>query len=160
MDRKGGTDWGSSVAILVDWTSILALGRQPVGLARRATYFHLLAQMKVGKAKCLNASDPTELHGWKENAVDDGSLGSIIGSSAKKTCGNESAHRDGSAGSHNSRTFLPKRWTRMAGVEALCFGYFHLCQQMKVTAGRAHRRAPPTGTSATSSYELPRPNQP
>jgi hypothetical protein len=31
----------------------------------------LLAQIKVGKAKCLNASDTTELHGWKENAVDD-----------------------------------------------------------------------------------------
>ena len=72
---------------------LIAYGRQPVGLARRATYFHLLAQMKVGKAKCLNASDPTELHGWKENAVDDEHLGSITGSSAKKTCGDESASR-------------------------------------------------------------------
>ena len=29
--------------------------------------------------------------------------------------------------------------------KALCFGYFHLCQQMKVTASRAHRRASATG---------------
>jgi hypothetical protein len=26
-------------------------------------------------------------------------------------------------------------------IQALCFGYFHLGPQMKVTAGRAHRRA-------------------
>jgi hypothetical protein len=51
-----------------------ALGRQPAGLARPATSFHLLAQMKGGKAKCPNASDPTELHGWKESSVDDGRL--------------------------------------------------------------------------------------
>jgi len=49
--------------------------------------------MKVGKAKCLNASDPIELHGWKENVVDDEPLGSITVSSAKKTCGDESASR-------------------------------------------------------------------
>jgi len=71
--------------------SFVAYGRQPVGLARLATSFHLLAQMKGGKAKCLNASDPTELHGWKENAVDGEQLGSITGSSDQKTCGDESA---------------------------------------------------------------------
>jgi hypothetical protein len=49
-------------------------GREPAGLARPATSFHLLAQMKGGKAKCLNASDPTELHGWKESSVDGGRL--------------------------------------------------------------------------------------
>jgi hypothetical protein len=49
--------------------------------------------MKGGKAKCLNASDPTELHGWKENAVDDEHLSSITGSSAQKTCGVESASK-------------------------------------------------------------------
>ena len=47
--------------------------------------------MKGGKAKCLNASHPTELHGWKENAVDGERLGSAIDSSAKKTCEDESA---------------------------------------------------------------------
>ncbi len=47
--------------------------------------------MKGGKAKCLNASDPTELHGWKENAVDGERLDFVIGASAKKTCGVESA---------------------------------------------------------------------
>jgi len=40
----------------------------------------------------LNASDPTELHGWKESSVDGEPLGSIIDSSAKKTCGDESAY--------------------------------------------------------------------
>ncbi len=70
---------------------MVALGREPVGLARLATSFHLLAQMKGGKAKCLNASHPTELHGWKENSVDGEPLGAIEGSSAKKTCGVESA---------------------------------------------------------------------
>src|SRR6267142_2667275 len=48
--------------------------REPVGLARRATYFHLLAQMKVGKAKCLNASDPIELHGKKIRLMTSGSV--------------------------------------------------------------------------------------
>jgi hypothetical protein len=47
--------------------------------------------MKVGKAKCPNASHPTELHGWKENAVDDEPLCSNAGSSAQRTCGVESA---------------------------------------------------------------------
>jgi hypothetical protein len=45
-----------------------------------------------GKAKCLNASDPTELHGWKESSVDGERLGSITGSSAQKTCGVESVY--------------------------------------------------------------------
>jgi len=66
-------------------------GESPPDFARQATSFHLLAQMKGGKAKCLNASHPTELHGWKENAVDGERLRSIEGSSAKKTCGDESA---------------------------------------------------------------------
>ena len=56
-----------------------SLGESPPDFARQATSFHLLAQIKGGKAKCPNASDPTELHGWKENAVDDEHLGSIIG---------------------------------------------------------------------------------
>jgi len=47
--------------------------------------------MKGGKAKCLNASHPIELHGWKESSVDAERLGPITGSSAKKTCGVESA---------------------------------------------------------------------
>ena len=48
-----------------------SLGESPPDFVRQPTSFHLLAQMKGGKAKCLNASDPTELHGWKENAVGD-----------------------------------------------------------------------------------------
>jgi len=49
---------------------LLPLGGSPPDFVRQPTSFHLLAQMKGGKAKCLNASDTTELHGWKENAVD------------------------------------------------------------------------------------------
>jgi hypothetical protein len=48
-----------------------SLGESPPDFVRQPTSFHLLAQIKGGKAKCLNASDTTELHGWKENAVDD-----------------------------------------------------------------------------------------
>ena len=40
-------------------------GREPAGLARPATSFHLLAQMKGGKAKCLNAS-PSDRIAWLE----------------------------------------------------------------------------------------------
>ena len=72
-------------------TDFFSLGESPPDFARQATYFHLLAQMKVGKAKCLNASDPIELHGWKESSVDGEHLCSITGSSAQKTCGVESA---------------------------------------------------------------------
>ena len=50
---------------------VFSLGESPPDFARQATHFHLLAQMKVGKAKCLNASDPTGLHGWKESSVDE-----------------------------------------------------------------------------------------
>jgi hypothetical protein len=38
--------------------------------------------MKVGKAKCPNASHPTELHGKKESSVDAEHRSSITGSSA------------------------------------------------------------------------------
>ena len=48
--------------------------------------------MKGGKAKCLNASDPTELHDLKESSVDAERLGSIAGSSVPKTCGIEGAY--------------------------------------------------------------------
>ena len=34
---------------------LFAACSSPPDFARLATYFHLLAQMKVGKAKCLNA---------------------------------------------------------------------------------------------------------
>jgi len=70
-----------------------------------ATYFHLLAQMKVGKAKCLNASDPTELHGWKESSVDAEHLCSTTGSSAQKTC--EKRERLGATGQYPDATATP-----------------------------------------------------
>jgi hypothetical protein len=56
-----------------------AYGREPAGLARPATSFHLLAQMKGGKAKCLNAS-PFDRIAWLESSVDGEHLGSITGS--------------------------------------------------------------------------------
>jgi hypothetical protein len=50
------------------------------------------------KAKCLNASHPTELHGWKENAVDAEHLGSITGAAIPEDCRETRAlRRDGSA---------------------------------------------------------------
>ncbi len=85
-----------------------SLGESPPDFARQATYFHLLAQMK-GKAKCLNASDPIELHGWKESSVDDEPLGSSTGSAIPEDCRETRAPRcDGSAPRLNSHTFLPK----------------------------------------------------
>jgi hypothetical protein len=46
-------------------------GREPAGFRPAADLLSFVwQQIKVGKAKCLNASDTTELHGWKENAVD------------------------------------------------------------------------------------------
>jgi hypothetical protein len=73
-------------------------GREPAGLARPATSFHLLAQMKGGKAKCLNASDPTELHGWKESSVDAEHLNSISASAILEDLRETRApRRDGSA---------------------------------------------------------------
>jgi hypothetical protein len=56
-----------------------AYGREPAGLARPATSFHLLAQMKGGKAKCLNAS-PFDRIAWQEGSVDGESFDSVIGS--------------------------------------------------------------------------------
>ena len=121
MDRKGGTDWGSSVAILVDWTSILALGRQPVGLARRATYFHLLAQMKVGKAKCPNASDPIELHGKKVRLMTSGSVQPLARPSQKTR---EKRERLDATGQHLDPTATPS--CRSFGLGSLAFRHFAL----------------------------------
>jgi hypothetical protein len=62
--------------------------------------------MKGGKAKCLNASDPTELHGWKESSVDDEHLGSINGSAIPEDLRETRApRRDRSALRPNSHTF-------------------------------------------------------
>jgi len=56
--------------------------------------------MKGGKAKCLNASDTTELHGRKENAVDDEHL--------------RLAHRVG------YRRTLAEQYARRAHLSFLC----------------------------------------
>jgi hypothetical protein len=54
--------------------------------------------MKGGKAKCLNASDPTELHGWKESSVDAEHLNSISASAILEDLRETRApRRDGSA---------------------------------------------------------------
>ena len=42
-----------------EW-KVVAGRESPPDSARPAGNFHLLAQMKVTKAKCLNASDPSE----------------------------------------------------------------------------------------------------
>jgi hypothetical protein len=43
--------------------------------------------------------------------------------------------------------------TGQIAFQALCFGYFHLCQQMKVTACRAHRRAAAKLTTAQADAQ-------
>ncbi len=79
--------------------------RQPVGFRPgRATYFLLLAQKKVGKEKSLNTSGRLVSH---EGSVDPDRGSSQAASSRQKS--------------------------RPNAVRALCFGYFHLGQQMKVT---------------------------
>ncbi|MBS0445312.1 MAG: hypothetical protein JSR59_05100 [Proteobacteria bacterium] len=50
----------------------LSLARQPAGLGRQPTYFHLLAQMKVGKAKGLNTSHLAAARGNRPEAAVEG----------------------------------------------------------------------------------------
>jgi len=78
--------------------------------------------MKGGKAKCLNASHPTELHGWKENSVDGRQLGSAIDSSAKKTCGVESAYARRVNRFTQQPNFLAEAWSS----NGLAFRHFAL----------------------------------
>jgi len=50
----------------------------------------------------------------------------------------------------NRILFPAMQFDRIAGVQALCFAYFHLCQQMKV--GRPSGETdglPPTGNNRT-----------
>jgi len=63
-----------------------ALGGSPPVPPGLAGHFHLLAQMKVTKAKCLNASDPTELHGKKVRLMAMCSIPSFA-RPTQKTCG-------------------------------------------------------------------------
>ena len=54
----------------------------------------------------------------------------------------------------NRILFPAMQFGRIAGVEALCFASFHLCQQMKVTrhAGRDRRALAPSEKKATTSH--------
>ena len=62
-------------------------GREPAGFRPAADLLSFVwQQIKVGKAKCLNASDTTELHGWKESSVDDDRLRSNFGSAIQEDC--------------------------------------------------------------------------
>jgi hypothetical protein len=189
----------------------------PPGFGRRPSYFHLLAQMKVTKAKCLNtiwlvdvaanwcgcwATEETvafplgpfaaaRLH--RRRCVAKLGVGSAI-KGEELECSVEArtlryssnpnrwAQLDRSARwvareqrpvkppsgervreetvrsprwSNNRASFEPRQ--RAKSYLALCFGYFHLCQQMKVTRLPAEtRRAvasskePRTSTAASS----------
>jgi len=95
-----------------------------------------------------NASDPTELHGWKENAVDSEyrRLQHRVGYRTTLAEKREmpawrvllcqcSAIADAVLEPKmlviNRILFPAMQFGRIAGVEALCFASFHLCQQMK-----------------------------
>ena len=81
--------------------------RQPAGPARQAGNFHLLAQMKVTKAKGLNASDPSPTL-RQEDSVDDVPLSSTSGSAIPEDlCETRALRRDGSAPRRNSHTLWP-----------------------------------------------------
>ncbi len=151
--------------------------------ARRAGNFHLLAQMKVTKAKGLNThtcggrgcilsrfvrhripsarflADPSSLRdfiGRKARLVDRRRsvglrgrlvrLGTRARAKAVAGAGNEfeplgkrrgrrrqsKRKRPELRGRPESRALTPQM-SGQIGIEALCFGDFHLCQQMKVT---------------------------
>jgi len=97
------------------------MGGSPPDFARRATSFHLLAQIKGGKAKCPNASDPTELHGNKIRLMSSGSVPPLARPS-QKTC--EKRERLGATGQHPDATATPS--CRSFGLESLAFGHFAL----------------------------------
>ena len=82
----------------------VALRGSPPVPPGRAGYFHLLAQMKGGKAKCLNASDPIELHGKKVRLMAAGSDPTAARPS-KKT--REKRGRLGATGQHPEATATP-----------------------------------------------------
>jgi hypothetical protein len=71
---------------------------------------------------------------WPESSVDDESFGSIVGSANA-----EDLQRDESASIRRVRTLRhqPNFPAEALGSDrwrsGICFGYFHLCQQMKVT---------------------------
>ena len=119
---------------------------------------HTLAQMKVGKAKCLNASDSSPKLRPKGVAV--GSECSPVTSRRSRF---PQVFWDGRASGGTellaiNRTLFPAmQFGRIAGVWALCFASFYLCQQMKggrlpgeirralAQRERPARRAPPIG---------------
>jgi len=80
------------------------MGESPPDFARQATSFHLLAQIKGGKAKCPNASDPTELHGKKVRLMADGS-DPTSACPTQKTC--EKRERFDVTGQHPDATATP-----------------------------------------------------
>ena len=135
-------------------------GRQPAGLARPASPFLLLAQKKGTKEDGLNTiwlADVARTHArelfntlsrWPRFAPR-----SFGEKAAEQTVASETPSR-----TDGLRRVLATS-ARQIVFQAICFGYFHLGQQMfrrgtrllraaklastKVTAGRAHRRALP-----------------
>ena len=99
----------------------MPVGGSPPDFARRATYFHLLAQMKVGKAKCPNASDPIEWHGKKVRLMASGSVPPLARPS-QKTC--RKRERLDVTGQHPDPTATP--FCRSIRLGSLAFRHFAL----------------------------------
>ena len=97
------------------------MGESPPDFARQATSFHLLAQIKGGKAKCPNASDPTELHGKKVRLMAMCSIPSFA-RPTQKTCGKR--ERLDVTGQQPDATATP--FSRSFGLESLAFRHFAL----------------------------------
>jgi len=109
--------------------------QQPAGLARPASYFHLRPQMKVAKAK-----GPIRFGSlsWPQTTNKPCSVPTQWLSRTHRIRGQRASEA-------NPIWFVGCRHLLgQIGFRALCFGYFHLGQQMKVTAGGAR----PAGSDA------------
>ena len=139
MGRTGGRRWADAGGL------VLACLRPLLGLRRcaaarrvpprRAGNFLLLAQKKVTKEEGLNTILP--------NICIKGSAVHVRRSYDHLSATWISPTQEPTPSQRHFVLGLPTAtplWPRHRDDrvrEALCFGYFHLCQQMKVTAGRA-----------------------
>jgi hypothetical protein len=132
---------------LFAWAAARRL-RQPAGLGRRPTYFHLLAQMKVGKAKGLNTIWLLHVAGGPRTP-----LRQPLCPWATDTPPRDARKAPFIRGPRARASNLARAWvvatsTGQIVFEALFFGYFLLGQQKKVTRPPAETGALPPGKQA------------